>query len=54
MHGDGSPAAVVDLDAGVGRVRCRLVRQPPTRSPARDHLGDYLYVLVQHDLDLER
>jgi len=44
---------VVDLDAGVGRVCYRLVRQPRDRLPARDCLGDYLYVPVQHDLDLE-
>jgi len=43
---------VVELDAGAGRVRYRLVFQPGSGLPARDYIGNYLYVPVQHDLDL--
>jgi len=53
IAGDGPPPAVVELDTGARLVRYRLVRQPRNRQPARDHLGNYLYVPVQHDLDLE-
>ncbi len=52
VDGDWSPPAVVELDAGAGRVRYRLVFQPGSGLPARDYLGNYLYVPVQHDLDL--
>ena len=49
---EGSSPAVVELDAAAGRVRYRLVLQPGSGLPARDYLGNYLYVPVQHDLDL--
>jgi hypothetical protein len=44
---------VAELDTGARLVRYRLVRQPRNRQPARDHLGNYLYVPVQHDLEPE-
>jgi len=53
VAGDGSPPAVAELDTGARLVRYRLVRQPRNRQPARDHLGNYLYVPVQHDLEPE-
>lgn len=49
---DGSPPDLVELPVESRPVRYRLTRQPSTGLPVRDHLGNYLYVPVQHDLDL--
>lgn len=41
---DHEPPAWVELPIGAGSVLYRLVRQPRSRRPARDQLGNYLYV----------
>lgn len=41
-----APPSVVELTGGGQRVRYRLVHHPRTRQPARDHLGNFLYMPV--------
>lgn len=45
-----APPRAVDIGSGKHRVTYRLVHNPRTRRPARDYLGNYLYMPVRHDV----
>lgn len=45
------PPWTVDLPGTDQPAVYRLVHAPGSQRPARDHLGNYLYVPMQHDLD---
>lgn len=42
----GAPAPTATLAADGQQMRYRLVLHPQTRRPARDHLGNYLYMFL--------
>jgi len=44
----GAPAPTTTLAADGQVMRYRLVLHPRTRRPARDHLGNYLYMFLPH------
>jgi len=46
---DREPPAWVELPCGASSALYRLVRQPRTGRPARDQLGNYLYVPMTGD-----
>lgn len=43
---DSTPPGTVELMVGGQQFQYRLVYSPQTRQPARDHLGNYLYMPV--------
>jgi|SoiMetStandDraft_2_1073263.scaffolds.fasta_scaffold431802_1 hypothetical protein len=43
---DTTPPGTVELMVGGQQFQYRLVYSPQTRQPARDHLGNYLYMPV--------
>ena len=43
---DTTPPATVELRVGGQHFHYRLVYNPLTRRPAKDHLGNYLYIAV--------
>jgi hypothetical protein len=43
---DTTPPGTVELMVGGQQFRYRLAYNPMTRRPARDHLGNYLYIAV--------
>lgn len=46
-----TPPRTVDLGEGRHRVRYRLVHHPRTHRPARDQMGNYVYMPVRHGFD---
>lgn len=45
------PPRTVDLGVGAERTSYQLVQDPQTRRPARDQLGNYLYMPVRYPVD---